>query len=133
MRTAPGEITVNAPCNCPAWSCSTFATVSAFAVAGKPARRINTIHDSSMDSTEPINQLAKILVLGEQQRASGIGLLENLVVTDARGQLGNVRRVMGILTQSLDNGLIDAFVSEKDHADCLVMGYTMSERSTRAA
>jgi hypothetical protein len=75
-----------------------------------------------MDPLLAVDELAEVLVGGQQHRVPRVRLLEGVVVRHARGRLGDVKHLAIIPAQPLHDRPIDAFINDKVHADFVVTG-----------
>lgn len=70
----------------------------------------------------PEHQFAEVFVRRDQQGTPVVGLLQNPVVCDARGELGHVEDLVAVVPQSFHYGPIYAFIRKQVHADCAPTG-----------
>lgn len=70
-----------------------------------------------MCSPLPEYQLAEVFVRRDQQGTPIVGLLQDLLVREARGELSHVEETVAVVPQSLHYGLIYALIRKQVHAD----------------
>ena len=75
-----------------------------------------------MDLLQPVNQLTKVLIRGDEDRVTPIGCLQNFVVVDARRKLNDGNDIMAGLPQNQHNLPVDTFIDDQIHALCFATG-----------
>jgi len=70
----------------------------------------------------PKDKVAEILVRRHQNRVPRVGLAEDLFVSNARRQLGDVDDAMPILAEALHHRTVDTLIGDQVHADFALTG-----------
>jgi hypothetical protein len=60
----------------------------------------------------PEDQLAEVLVRGQQNGAPCVGLLQDFLICNAGRQLGHIDDVMTVLSEPLHHWAVDAFIGD---------------------
>ena len=75
-----------------------------------------------MYSSQTKDELAKVLVRRDQQRAMLIRSTQDRFVIDTWTQLGDVEHLMTITSQTVDNWSVNALVCDNVHVPCSAIG-----------
>ena len=70
-----------------------------------------------MHETLSEDQLAEVFVRGHQNGTPCVGLLQDLLISDARRQLSHVDDVMTFLTEPLNHLAVNTLIGDQIHAD----------------
>lgn len=83
-------------------------------------------HDSRGVPPLSENQLAEVLIPGEEDGVSGRREGQHGVVIEPRLQLGHIRNLVPVLSEGLDDRSIDTLVGDELQAASSGVGYTTS-------
>ena len=78
--------------------------------------------DPGVRETLPEDKIAEVPVRCQQNRVPRVGLAQDLVVSNARRQLGHVDDVMAVLAEALHHRAVDTLIGDQIHADLALTG-----------